>query len=74
MFKKKKLFGNNILSSCDYCDNAGINEDGKHICELDKIQVKKGNNCRKFKYNPLKRTPVTGSIRLPEYKPEDFIL
>lgn len=72
-FKKKKLFGNNILSSCDYCKNFKLDENNNHTCS-QKSTIDDDNKCSKFSYDPLMRVPVTRSIRLPEYKPEDFKL
>lgn len=73
LFKKKKLFGSSILPSCDYCEYATFSDADVCECSQD-MEITELNSCKKFKYNPLMRTPVTRSIRLPEYKPEDFIL
>ena len=52
----KNLFKKNIPPSCEYC------EIGKQISNDSVICIKFGvthfkNNCKKFKYNPLKRKP-----------------
>lgn len=56
MFKKKKLFGENISHSCDYCQNC-IVEGGKNFCKYKKTINKKGK-CSKFDYNPCMRKVI----------------
>ncbi|MEE0265065.1 MAG: hypothetical protein UD936_05495 [Acutalibacteraceae bacterium] len=65
-----KLFGNNIDTSCEYCNNSQkIN--GIILCKANKEIV--NGNCSKFKYNPLMRVPKTAP-RFPQYDPKDFEL
>lgn len=64
----KKLFGNNIVPDCGYCDN--YNTDGEqNFCEAKK-EIKNGK-CRKFLYNPTLRTPK-GEADMMEFNKEDF--
>lgn len=68
---RKKLFGNNIDTSCEYCSNAEKAGDGVIICKVSR-EIKDGK-CPKFKYNPLLRVPKT-LPNLPKYDPKDFEL
>lgn len=53
----KRLFGENIQPACEYCAN------GRPTRDADKILCPKmgvcspGRSCRKYKYDPLRRTP-----------------
>lgn len=65
---KKKLFGNYIETSCAYCEHSKINGN-LQICTLNRT-IKNGQ-CKKFKYNPVMRVPLT-SKALPKFNKEDF--
>lgn len=67
---KKKMFGNNIETSCKYCDNSTDSENG-FICRLNK-SIKNGK-CRKFKYNPTMRIPLE-QVSIGDFSKEDFTL
>lgn len=67
----KKLFGNNIEASCEYCHNAVFKENDVIICSVNR-EIKDGK-CMRFKYNPLLRTPKI-LPNLPKYDPKDFEL
>ncbi len=63
--KKKKMFGENIEASCDYCQLNSGKED--IICPNYR-----GGVCRKYLYDPLKRMPKTPKLK--EFNKEDFTL
>lgn len=67
---RKKLFGNNIEPSCDYCSFGIKNEDGALICLNGSVS---DGACRKFEYDPLKREPYKTPL-LGDFSPEDFML
>lgn len=69
---KKKLFGNNIDCSCDYCHNARILKDGSIYCKRNK-SINNLGQCSYFDYNPLKREPRPRP-KPRNYDPEDFML
>lgn len=66
----KKLFGNNIAPSCEYCSLAQFKDD-KYICSRNKNI--KDYKCRSFAYDPLRRVPKS-SPALRQFSPEDFII
>lgn len=71
MLGKKKLFGNNISVSCDYCTNCVV-EGNTNFCRYKKSINAKGK-CSKFKYDPIMRK-VASTPALEKFKAEDFTL
>lgn len=66
----KNLFRKNISANCEYC--CFCFNIKKNIILCDKYgAVNFKNNCKKFKYNPLKRVPKLKHKNL-EFKKEDF--
>lgn len=70
MAKSKRVFGENILHNCDYCQNAVV-ESGTNFCKVKKSINSKGK-CPKFNYNPTMRKVSLQT--LGDYNKEDFIL
>lgn len=66
----KKLFGNNIKPSCEYCEMSSFFE-GNIVCNKNK-EIANGK-CRSFEYAPLKRVPKSTPV-LQQFSPEDFTL
>ena len=66
----KKLFGNNIVPSCVYCEHSKT-EGEKQYC-IKNCTLKNGQ-CRKFKYNPIMRTPHT-MAPMKQYEQESFTI
>ena len=68
------LFDKNVEPRCAYCQRATPLDEGQMIC------VKKGivacaGSCRRFRYDPLKRTPPKPLAASFEHlKDEDFVL
>lgn len=71
--KRKKLFGNNIIPSCEYCQREkDVNFKEKCLRSKENISEEK---CKYFVYNPLKRIPIKGkNFRKNIYNDEDFQL
>ena len=67
---KKKMFGNIIAPSCDYCIYSQKKENTQY-CTKNKTLI--NGQCKKFEYNPIMRTPL-GAASLPKYKAEDFAI
>lgn len=67
----KKLFNNNIETSCEYCDHCIDGGNEVLICSKKKEII--DGKCRGFKYNPLLRVPKAIPL-LPKYNPQDFEL
>lgn len=67
---KKKLFGNNIVPSCAYCEHS-VSEGSAQFCKAHKTL--KNGKCKKFKYNPIMREPK-GMAPLKNFSKEDFTL
>lgn len=65
---KKQLFGRNIVPSCTYCQYSKT-EGSTQFCEAHKTL--RNGKCRKFRYNPIMRTP-RGAVKLPTFKNDDF--
>ena len=54
----KKSESKEIAKVCEYCEHAKIISDDEYVlCEL-KGPVAHGHRCRKFSYDPLKRSPI----------------
>lgn len=69
----KKMFNKDLPKKCEYCLNATpLGSDGEMICKKRGI-VYSGDLCRKYKYDPLKRTPKNTKLA-DNYSPEDFSL
>ncbi len=64
----KKLFGNNIVPACTYCEHSKT-EGERQYCSLNKTL--RNSKCKKFKYNPIMRTPHT-MAPLRKYDQESF--
>ncbi|MGN1457649.1 MAG: hypothetical protein ACI4XP_06815 [Acutalibacteraceae bacterium] len=69
MQNRKKLFGNSITPSCDYCQYVTLNNEGKKICRMGVLSLEKP--CRKYTYDPLKREPKPAP-ELPKFTADDF--
>lgn len=69
---KQKLFGNLVPVSCEHCFFSAPQADGTLLC-TKKRRINEDGSCRRYKYNPLKRTP-RNLPKLPEYDPENFSL
>lgn len=67
---KKKLFGQNIIPNCSYCDNS-VFENQMVYCKKSK-RIDHGK-CRAFRYDPLMRAPKSSAIT-KNYSAEDFKL
>lgn len=70
---RRKLYGNNISPSCEYCACARRAADGRVMLCSRKGIVPLYHHCRRFRYDPLKRTPYRQPA-LEKYNAEDFAL
>lgn len=68
-----KLFGKSIDKICEYCVNGSKSDNGKILC-IKLGVVNPDYSCKKFNYDPLKRKPSRVNHKLPEFKPEDFVV
>lgn len=68
---RRKLYGNSIEATCEFCVFGRRSSDGKAILCPKKGVMPLYHHCRKFVYDPLKRIPK----RPPEisgYTEDDF--
>jgi len=66
-----KVFGKGIEQNCEYCKRGTLlcDEDGV-VC--DKYgYIKRKYNCKKFVYDPLKRTPKSAELSM-DFDASDF--
>jgi hypothetical protein len=65
MFGKKKepLFGDHIEIKCEYCANG---REAGEACRLN-LRPEADGTCRRFAYDPLRRSPKT----FPPMRPHD---
>lgn len=70
---RRKLYGNNINPSCEYCARARRATDGRVMLCAKRGIVPMYHRCRRFVYDPLKRIPYR-QPKLDTYKAEDFQL
>lgn len=68
-----KLFGKNIVPACCYCRHGRANPEGDRIFCQKKGIMDAADYCRKFEYDPLKRSPKKNRID-DEYTQKDFSL
>lgn len=64
-----KLFDNHT-PRCEYCQHVRW-QNGSLLCVRRRTEATKP--CSSFMYDPLKRIPRQ-EARLPEYRPEDFMI
>ncbi len=68
------LFEKNMEPRCAYCHHGTTLEDGQVMCVKKGIMAAAGS-CRRFRYDPLKRTPPKpAAISFAHLKDEDFTL
>lgn len=70
MFKSNRLFGENIIPRCEYCQNSII-ESNLEFCKIKKKINAKGK-CSGFNYNPTLRKVSLQT--LGDFSNEDFSL
>ena len=71
LFRKNKLFGNNIPPRCDYCRFYQKNISGNPSCPYGLQTI--GEPCKRYVYDPLKREPQSVPT-LPKFTADDFKL
>lgn len=67
----KKHFSKSITPQCAYCLKGHTISGGEEIFCIKKGITAPSGSCKGFKYDPLKRVPVTKDIGR-DYKPSDF--
>ncbi len=68
------LFRKKMPRSCSYCANGTMISDDQVLCTKYGV-VSVYYKCRKFTYDPCKRTPVKAkALDFNKYKEEDFSL
>lgn len=70
---KKKLFGKNIPPACLYCAYGNPAPNADQIFCVKRGAVNSYSSCRRFLYDPLKRTPQAAPS-LPKHDPAEFEL
>lgn len=70
---KQKLFDPTLSPACAYCAHGRPAPDGESVLCVKKGVMRKDSACRKYRYDPLKRTPKK-KPRLPQYNAEEFEL
>lgn len=68
---RRKLYGNNIDPSCEFCVHGRRSSDGKAILCPKKGVMPLYHHCRKFVYDPLKRVPKRPPD-ISNYQESDF--
>ena len=69
----KSVFNKKIAHCCEYCANAQISSALNLIFCKFKGPVSQQDSCMKYKYDPLKRLPLSDA-KLPKYTADDFKL
>lgn len=68
------LFSKKIEPRCAYCQRGANLSESEVMC-LRKGIVSASSQCRRFKYDPLKRVPPKPqALTLPKFSEEDFAL
>lgn len=69
----KKHFSKLVRPQCAYCLNGRLLSGGEEVFCVKKGLRDLDDECRSYKYDPLKRVPVSKGIGRA-YKPSDFVL
>ena len=68
------LFKKDIEPCCSYCLSGTRISDTEVVCFHRGI-VSSGSQCKKFRYDPLKRRPISmAPLKTSQFSEEDFIL
>ena len=70
---KKTIYSDNISPKCLYCETGVVSPDGNSVLCVKKGVMMPDSFCRKFRYDPLKRTPETVKLNT-DFTPDDFSL
>ena len=68
---RRKLYGNNIEATCEFCVYGRRSSDGKAVLCPKKGVMPLYHHCRKFAYDPLKRIPKRPPD-ISKYQEADF--
>ena len=66
----KRLFKKDIEQSCEYCANSIDKANVGTFCTKLR-RSERPKKCKYFKYDPLKRVPVSYKS-IPDYDPQEF--
>jgi len=73
-YLKKKLLNAQLYApACSLCEYGRPSPDATTVLCVKRGIMLPGSSCKKFKYDPIKRQPLTAR-KLPAYAPEDFKL
>ena len=70
---KKSVLSGDISPKCIYCENGQVTDNGTLVLCPKKGVMQPDSACRKFRYDPLKRTPQTVKLQ-SGFTAEDFSL
>lgn len=70
---KKSILSGDISPKCIYCETGVISADGSAVLCTKKGVMQPDSYCKKFRYDPLKRTPDTLKLR-SDFSADDFSL
>ena len=70
---KKSILSGDISTKCIYCETGVISADGSAVLCTKKGVMQPDSYCKKFRYDPLKRTPDTLKLR-SDFSADDFSL
>ena len=70
----KKLLGENVEPRCSYCVFGTATDQGDVILCPKKGVLAPDDSCKKFAYDPLKRTPLRPKAAPEGFAKEDFYL
>lgn len=68
---RRRLYGNYIEATCEYCVHGRKSSDGKAVLCPKKGVMPLYHYCRKYEYDPLKRTPPNRP-QIQEFDKDDF--
>lgn len=68
------LFRKKIVRSCSYCAHCAAMDEERLVCSKKGL-LSQDTPCRRFQYDPLKRTPARRkALDFSKYEQEDFSL
>ncbi len=70
---KKSILSGDISPKCIYCETGVVSADGSTVLCTKKGVMQPDSYCKKFRYDPLKRTPETVKLR-SDFSADDFSL
>ena len=72
--KNKEFISEEYRKACRYCERGRLSFDGQFVLCVKRGIMPPEDCCKKYVYDPLKRTPLKPKAQTVSYAAEDFSL